>query len=181
MTKKHCIKLLSVLFFVLSEPANAKAPERIQSVILDRGKVARIYIAPGLGSVLTLPCNVAEAFVGREAEVTVIFSPNSKRVLFISLNSGSSEPTNVVLRCERGRVNLVFDIIPSKFMHQDVVEVRSSFGSPELTGANLNLMDSSETRKTTQKIRESSSKTARQIATIEKPAIAKSKSAKDKP
>lgn len=104
--------------------------DRIQSLRFDRGNVQTIYLAPGLGSMILFPCALLEAFIGRSEDLKSQISPNDKKVLFLNLKLNSSLPTNVIARCENEKNAFVFDVIPSRAKHQDVVEIRSSFGSP---------------------------------------------------
>ena len=105
-------------------------PDRIQSMRFDKSKVERIYLAPGLGSVVLFPCSLQEVFIGRSEDLKVQISPNDKRTLFLNLKLNSSLPTNVIVKCEVDKNIFVFDVIPSKSKHQDLVEIRSSFGRP---------------------------------------------------
>ena len=114
--------------------ANA-APDRIQSLRFDRSQVQKIYLAPGLGSVVLFPCALQEVFVGRSEDLKVQISPNDKKTLFMNLKLNSSLPTNVIVKCSPERNIFVFDVIPNKSRHQDLVEIRSSFGRPAMGGA----------------------------------------------
>lgn len=104
--------------------------ERIQTTRFDRSQVMRIYLAPGLGSILLFPCGLLEVFVGRSEDLKVQISPTDKKTLYLNLKQNTSLPTNVIAKCEPERNIFVFDVIPSKAKHQDVVEIRSFYGSP---------------------------------------------------
>jgi len=141
-----CSFLLSVF---VGEICSANIPpERIRSSVLDRGKVTRIYMAPGMGSLLNLPCSIAEILVGRESELTARVSTTTKSSLYLNLNSSSSTPTNLIVRCDRRNVTLVFDVIPSKLLHQDVFDVKATIGGPVLDGSSIEVVASSERSKT---------------------------------
>lgn len=121
----------SLLFVISSFSLLCSADtERIQSMRFDKSKVERIYLAPGLGSIVIFPCGIQEAFVGRSDDLKVQISPNDKKTLFLNLKLNSSLPTNVIAKCEIEKSIFVFDVIPSKVRHQDLVEIRSSFGRP---------------------------------------------------
>ena len=122
--KKLLFAINLIPVFVLANP------ERIQSMRFDKSKVERIYLAPGLGSVVLFPCSLQEVFIGRSEDLKVQISPNDKRTLFLNLKLNSSLPTNVIVKCEVDKNIFVFDVIPSKSKHQDLVEIRSSFGRP---------------------------------------------------
>lgn len=121
-------KLFFVISFTLATQCYAQ--ERIQAMRFDRSEVARIYLAPGLGSIVLFPCPLVETFIGRSDDLKAQISPNDKKTLFLNLKLNSSLPTNLIARCESERGVFVFDVVPSKANHQDVVEIRGAFGSP---------------------------------------------------
>jgi hypothetical protein len=43
--------------------------ERIQSESVDKGKVSKVYVAPGLATLMKLPCVIKEAIVGNNSLV----------------------------------------------------------------------------------------------------------------
>lgn len=108
------------------------AQERIQSMRFDKSQVQRIYLAPGLGSIVLFPCGLQEVFIGRGEDLKAQISPNDKRTLFLNLKLNSSLPTNVIVKCNPEKSIFVFDVIPSRTRHQDLVEIRSSYGRPNL-------------------------------------------------
>lgn len=151
---KNLLFVTSALLFVECAFA-ASQTDRIQALRFDRGSVKMIHLAPGLGSILLFPCALSEVFVGRSEDLKAQISPNDKKSLFLNLKLNSSMPTNLIVRCEGERSVFVFDVIPSRALHQDVVEIRSSFGGPGV----LNL-------KPTQSSKE---KPSRNIIVLEKP------------
>lgn len=125
------------------------APSRIQSLRFDQAKTQTIYLTPGLGSVVLFPCPLVEVFVGRSEEIKVQISPNDRKSLFLNLKKNASQPTNMICRCSDNRSIFVFDLVPSQNRHQDVVELRSSFGRPEFVdGVKLKPIDSETSKKT---------------------------------
>jgi hypothetical protein len=132
--------------FLLLIPAfsHAAPTSRVGSIIFNKGTVEKIYLASGLGSVLIFPCPIDEAFLGRSSEVTVLTSPKTKKNLLLSVKSSFSEATNLIVRCEEQLAPFVFDLIPSRAKHQDVILIRSSIGSPTLAQENLELIESSD-------------------------------------
>lgn len=108
--------------------------DRIQSVRVDKGQVQRIYLAPGLGSVVLFPCALQEVFIGRSEDLKAQISPNDKKTLFLNLKLNSSLPTNVIVKCSPENSIFVFDVIPNRNKHQDLVEIRSSYGRPNYQG-----------------------------------------------
>ncbi len=121
---KKLLFATSILF--LSDWAHSV--ERIQSIRLNRGQVERVYLSPGLGTVIHFPCAVVEAFVVRTADLKTQISPTDQKFLFLNLKLNSSLPANMVVRCANPNDVFVFDVIPSQTKHQDYVEVRSTFG-----------------------------------------------------
>lgn len=128
-------KLLFVTNLLFFAPAFGQV-ERIQSTRFDRSQVMRIYLAPGLGSLVIFPCALVEVFVGRGEDLKAQISPSDKKTLFLNLKLHSSLPTNMIAKCEPERNVFIFDVIPSKSQHQDLVDIRNVFGRPSLTGLN---------------------------------------------
>lgn len=121
------ILFTSLLLFAIQTFAEM---DRIQSLRFDRGSVKTLHLAPGLGSIVLFPCPLLEVFVGRSQDLKAQISPNDKKTLFLNLKLNSSLPTNFIARCEGDRTVFVFDVIPSRVKHQDVVEIRGFFGGP---------------------------------------------------
>jgi hypothetical protein len=65
-----------------------------------------------------------------ENEVTVV------------LQNQQAKPTNLIIRV--GAKKYVFDIVPSKSVHQDTLEVLGDFGGAELEDSEAVLIESSE-------------------------------------
>lgn len=103
---------------------------RLRAVHLDKALVERITMTPGLATVVTFPCSIDEAIVGREQDLKVSISQTTKKQLILSLVSGRAQATNLLVRCGDKRDLFVFDIIPSRTTHQDIVKVRAFSGSP---------------------------------------------------
>lgn len=122
----------NLLFVISLFSVSAMAQERIQSMRFDKSQVQRIYLAPGLGSIVLFPCGLQEVFIGRGEDLKAQISPNDKRTLFLNLKLNSSLPTNVIVKCNPEKSIFVFDVIPSRTRHQDLVEIRSSYGRPNL-------------------------------------------------
>lgn len=122
----------SLLFVISLVSLTARAQERIQSMRFDKSQVQRIYLAPGLGSIVLFPCGLQEVFIGRGEDLKAQISPNDKKTLFLNLKLNSSLPTNVIVKCSPEKSIFVFDVIPSRTRHQDLVEIRSSYGRPNL-------------------------------------------------
>lgn len=126
-------KFLFALSFIFYEATMAQV-ERIQSTRFDRSQVMRIYLAPGLGSLVLFPCALVEVFVGRSEDLKAQVSPSDKKTLYLNLKLNSSLPTNMIAKCEIEKNIFVFDVVPSKSQHQDLVDIRNVFGRPSMTG-----------------------------------------------
>lgn len=108
-------------------------PERISKIQKDLTQVDRIYLAPGLVSVIELPQPVIEVRIGNPQAVKVQVSTVSPRELTIYLTQASIPPTNLIVRTDKRA--FVFDVIPSRANHQDVIRITSGhtgFGKGEL-------------------------------------------------
>lgn len=121
---KKILLSLSLLFSVNSESAT----ERIQAMRFDRGAVMKIYLAPGLGSLILFPCGLSEVFIGRSDDLLAQISTTDKKNLFLNLKLNASLPTNIIAKCDEERNVFVLDIIPSRNRHQDLIDIRSVFG-----------------------------------------------------
>lgn len=126
-----------LLSLILLNANAATQVSRIQAMRFDRSTVSQLYLAPGLGSVVLFPCNLIEVFVGRSDDLKAQISPNDKKTLLLNLKLNTSLPTNLIARCEGDRSPFVFDVFPSRQRHQDVVEIRGSFGSPGYSKSNF--------------------------------------------
>lgn len=98
-------------------------PDRISRIQKDLTKVDRIYLAAGLVSVIELPQPIVEVRVGNPQAVKVQVSTVSPRELTIYLTQSAAPPTNLIVRTDKRA--FVFDVVPSRTNHQDVVRVTS--------------------------------------------------------
>lgn len=120
--------------------------ERIQSQSVDIGKVAKVYVAPGLASLMRFPCVIKEAVVGNSTLVDAQVSDKDAQSIILSIASPSKTSTNLIVRCISQRSPFVFDVISSRANHQDYLEVFAGYGRPGIKGANLKLIESSGSR-----------------------------------
>ncbi|MFP5519662.1 MAG: hypothetical protein ACLGGX_07140 [Bdellovibrionia bacterium] len=141
---KNLLFVISVITGALADTSLAQV-DRIQSMRFDKSQVQRIYLAPGLGSIVLFPCALQEVFIGRSEDLKAQISPNHKKTMFLNLKLNSSLPTNVIVRCSPERNIFVFDVIPSRSRHQDLVEIRSSYGRPNMVGGQ-NLQQVTQTK-----------------------------------
>lgn len=137
MLKKSLSNII-ILTQLFSLSSNGEK-RRIESIIVDRGEPLKIQMVSGFGSVVTFPCLVADVYIGDDKQVGVKFSPTNKRILHFSLKKVSAKPTNIIVRCEKRQRHIVIDVVPGS-VPQDVVEIRSIFGSPFMS--NLDAIES---------------------------------------
>lgn len=108
--------------------------DRLSLTQVNLSQVDKIYLSPGLVSVLEFPQNIIEVRVGNPKSVKAIISQVSPKELTVYLSSGSSSPSNIIVRSEK-RV-FVFDVVPSRIHHQDYVRIRGAYGEPKLQSQN---------------------------------------------
>lgn len=118
-------------FFSLLIPLAFADVGRLLSSQSDLSKVDKIYLSPGLVSLIEFPQNIIEVRVGNPRSVKALISQVSPKELTVYLTSGTSAPSNLIVRAEK-RV-FVFDVVPSKSNHQDYIKIRGAFGAPDFT------------------------------------------------
>lgn len=134
----------------------AKGPARISSGLLNLAEVHKIYLAHGLAAVVQLPYPITEVKVGSPEDVQVQISKTLPSELTLVLKREASRGTNLIARC--GSRTFVFDLIPSKKTHQDLVRISGSYGAPELSDMGAVLIESSEKgSEVTRKVKEPAS------------------------
>lgn len=111
------------------------APNRISSTIQDLSQVETIRLSPGLVSVIELPKPVTEVRVGNPGAVKVSISTVSPKEITLYLQGTIVGATNLIVRAEK-RV-YVFDIVPSRMVHQDFLKVAGTFGAPFISRATV--------------------------------------------
>jgi hypothetical protein len=117
--------------------------ERIQSQSLDKGKVQKVYVAPGLASLLAFPCVIKEAVVGNSVLVSAKVSKRDPQAIILSLADSMKTATNLIVRCTNSKNPFVFDVVASRRFHQDFLKIDSVYGGPVRVNAGLRLLDSS--------------------------------------
>jgi len=117
--------------FSKEHPASDGQPSRIKDEVLNRYFVRKIHLSEGLVSVLEFRDEVLEVRAGNSEIVKVSFSGVNKKELTLRLLTQKLGPTNLIVRS--GRNQFVFDIIPSRKVHEDLIYVRGSIANrPEL-------------------------------------------------
>ena len=143
---------LSAVFLFLcslvlaTEPAKLapppKPPRRISSKVVDLGKVQPIYIVAGMATLIEVPGPVTGIRTGNPDDLQYFRPEKPENEVTIVLKNASSRPTNLIIRS--GKTKYVFDIIPSKSVHQDAIEIVAAYGGPELEDSHAVLIDSSD-------------------------------------
>jgi hypothetical protein len=121
-------------------------PRRITSRLVDLGEVHKIFVAQGLAAVVQLPYPITEVKVGSPDDVHTQISKTLPSELTLILKKAGAPPTNLIVRC--GLRTFVFDLIPSRKTHQDLVRISGTYGGPAPEELGATLLDSSEPRRT---------------------------------
>ncbi len=114
----------SLLLILLTFTANSV--ERIENFDIDRKRVNKIYIAFAKACVIRFPDTVEEIRVGIPQLYTAETSKTYAREITLNLSQESKNPSNLIVRTTNEDI-YVFDLVPSKHNHQDVVYVDDSF------------------------------------------------------
>ncbi len=132
-----CIKV-----FAAPAPTQPSPPRRISSKVVDLGRVQPIYMVAGMATLIELPGPVTGIRTGNPDDLQYFRPQTPENEVTLILKNAKAQPTNLILRS--GKKKYVFDIVPSRHVHQDTVEVVGAFGGPELEESEAVLLDSSE-------------------------------------
>ena len=128
------LKLLSLSFSFLviffTPFVFSKKGSRIGSLLFDHSKVYTLELHVGRVSLIHFPCLIKKATLGSPQDITAAPSLKDKKELFLWLKTEKAKPTNLIVNCVKN--TFVFDIKPSKFNHQDYLNIVLSFEKPEL-------------------------------------------------
>lgn len=143
---------LAGLYFVLvcaaGPPARAEeakatsVPRRISSKLVDLGRVHPIYMVAGMATLIELPGPVTGIRTGNPDSIQYFRPDKPENEVTVILQNQNAKPTNLIVRS--GRKKYVFDLVPSKSIHQDAIEVVGDFGGAELDESQAELIDSSD-------------------------------------
>jgi len=114
---------------------------RLSSHNADLSSVDKIFLSPGLVTLLEFPQNIIEVRVGNPKSIKALISTVSPKELTLFLSSSMSIPSNLIVRSEK-RI-FVFDIVPSKTTHQDYYKISGAYGSPSYDPNKQHLISSS--------------------------------------
>lgn len=137
MLKRFLISLL-----IYPAPALPDLPKRISGQMVDLGEVHRIYMVPGMATVLEIPGAVTGIRIGNPDLVEYYKPEKPDNEVTLVLKKSGSEPTNLIVRS--GKRKFVFDIVPSKKTHQDSVEIVGAYGGASLMNNEMELISSSK-------------------------------------
>lgn len=132
--------LFSALLFGAEAPTTP--PRRLSSNIVDLGRVSPIHMVPGMATLIELPGPVTGIRTGNPDDLQYFRPEKPENEITLILKNAKAQPTNLIVRS--GKRKFVFDIIPSKSVHQDTIEVVGAYGGPQLEDSNAVLLDSSE-------------------------------------
>ncbi len=129
--------------------SEAKLPRRISGQILDLGKVYSIYMVPGMATLIEIPTTVTGIRLGNPAAVQYFRPDKPENEVTLILKDANAKPTNLIIRSNNRK--FVFDIVPSKDVHQDTVEVVGSYGGATIEDGTAELIASSDQKKVMKK------------------------------
>lgn len=118
------------------------APRRISSKLIDLGKVYPIYLVAGMATLIELPGPVTGIRTGNPDAIQYFRPDKPENEVTVVLQNQDAKPTNLILRS--GKKKYVFDLVPSRSIHQDTLEVIGDYGGAELDAAGAELIDSSD-------------------------------------
>lgn len=119
--------------------------DRISEIEFNLSKPHLIYMTAGRSSVMDFPCDVHHAVLGLHNDIKVEIGPDSPRTLNLWLSHDFSQPTNLVIRCDK-KV-FVFDIKPSRTTHQDYINITDFYESSVNSFKTMKLIATSKSRK----------------------------------
>ena len=136
---------LGSLICLSTYASNEKVPRRISSKYVDMGKPQTIYMVPGMATLIELPTTIQKIRVGNSEDVQYTKPDRPENEITLFLKSAHAKPTNLFLIS--GKNKYIFDIVPSKTVHQDYIEVVGAFGGPSFEGSGeskVEVIDSSD-------------------------------------
>jgi hypothetical protein len=122
--------------------AEFKAPKRISGQILDLGKVHTIYMVPGMATLIEIPTTVTGIRIGNPDAVTYFRPDKPENEVTLVLKDAGAKPTNLIIRSNSRKY--VFDVVPSKEIHQDTIEVIGAYGGASIEDSSAELIESSD-------------------------------------
>lgn len=125
-----------------AQKSDANGPRRISSQVVNLGKVYPIYMVSGLATLIEIPGVVTGIRTGNPDAIHYFRPDKPENEVTVVLKSAGVKPTNLIIRS--GKQKFIFDIVPSKTVHQDSIEVVGSYGGAEFNNSGMTLIDSSQ-------------------------------------
>ena len=147
MKKKQEIILSGIAALVLLGSPGAYAehpPRRLSAPVLDLGKVHPIHMIPGNATLIEIPGPITGVHPGSQQDLKFEKEGLPDNEVLIRLARGNAQTSNLIIRSVKKKY--VFDIIPSKTVHRDIIEIPSSFGGPEIDTNTSIAVESSDDR-----------------------------------
>lgn len=145
MNKLQISFFISLSISPLCLASETKLPRRISGQILDLGKVYSIYMVPGMATLIEIPTTVTGIRLGNPDAVQYFRPDKPENEVTLILKDANAKPTNLIIRSNNRK--FVFDIVPSKDVHQDTVEVVGSYGGAMIDDGSAELIASSDQKK----------------------------------
>jgi hypothetical protein len=145
LSKRQISFVICILFAVRSEAAERVLPRRISGQIMDLGKVNTIYMVSGMATLIEIPTAVTGIRIGNPDAVQYFRPDKPENEVTLVLRDSNAKPTNLIIRSNQRK--FVFDLVPSKQVHQDMVEVVGAFGGAALDSGSSEIIDSSDNPK----------------------------------
>lgn len=146
MTKKRVIERLFYVFMLFQFSATyaqePKPPKRISGQIMDLGKVHSIFMVGGMATLIEIPTAVTGIRIGNPDAIQYFRPDKPENEVTLVLKDSNAKPTNLIIRSNDRK--FVFDIVPSKEVHQDTIEVLGVYGGARIDESQVTLLDSSE-------------------------------------
>lgn len=120
------MRALFVCFIIFLSSGLARAEvSRIENFNVDRKKVNKIYLSYSKTGIIRFPDQIEEVRVGASEGYKYEISKTYKRELSLKVRLGVNAPSNLIVRTSNEEI-YVFDLVPSRTRHQDVVYVDDS-------------------------------------------------------
>jgi len=135
------MKAFLISLFLLLPNTSKASPKRISGKFVDLGKVHTIYMVPGMATLIEIPSSVTGIRLGNPEAVDYFRPDKPENEVTLVLRNSLAKPTNLIIRSNKKKY--VFDIVPSKSIHQDTIEVFGSYGGPEFNDDEMKLIATS--------------------------------------
>lgn len=134
MLLKSAFKLSLAIFPFF---ANAQEIPRLGKISFNKSEVQKVFIAEGRSTILKFPCNVKTYSAGPTNDIEAALNDRDSQLLEVWLGKIKAQPAGLKVFCNESF--FAFDIVPSTIQHQDVLEIKSSYGTPKTISKNLNI------------------------------------------